>query len=135
MKIFLIVIIVLLIGIQFIPVDRSNPPVIYNVKWDSQQTQEFAQRACYDCHSNETNWPWYSYTAPASWFLASHVSEGREHMNFSTGKLDDAGEAAEEVELGKMPLKSYLLLHGEADLTEEEKKAFIAGLKKTFGSE
>ena len=93
-------------------------------------------RACGDCHSNETKWPWYSNIAPLSWSIYNHVMEGREHFNVSMWgiqKKNEGEDAAEEVEEGKMPLKSYLLAHPEARLSDAEKKELIAGLKRTFG--
>jgi hypothetical protein len=131
-KIF-IVIVVILVGIQFVPVERTNPPVTHQVKWDNPKTYDYAKRACYDCHSNETVWPWYSKVAPVSWLVAHDVEEGRRHLNFSTGKLDDAHESAEEVSEGKMPLDKYVFLHSEAAFSEQEKQEFIEGLKRTFG--
>jgi hypothetical protein len=134
-KFIYLLLFVAVVGIQFIPVEISNPPVTENVYWDSQQTFELAKRACYDCHSNETQWPWYSRIAPVSWFIANDVNEAREHLNFSTGNLKNAKEAAEEVMEEKMPLKSYLFLHPKAKLSQEEKQAFIKGLKNTFGTD
>jgi hypothetical protein len=125
--------IITIIGIQFIPVEMTNPPVTETVSWDSQQTFDFAKRACYDCHSNETKWPWYSKIAPVSWFIAGDVNEAREHLNFSTGNLKEAKDAAEEVMEERMPLRRYLFLHSEAKLSQEEKQAFMKGLRNTFG--
>src|SRR3954449_12180710 len=72
--------------IQLIPYGHShaNPPVLKEPKWDSPQTRALAQRACFDCHSNETTWPWYTHIAPVSWLIARDVIEGRQHLNFST---------------------------------------------------
>jgi len=123
------------IAIQFVPVNRTNPPIVSEPKWDSPQTEALARRACYDCHSNETKWPWYSYIAPISWNVADHVTEGRKKFNMSEWEQGDGDEAAEEVEEGGMPLGQYLLAHPEARLTDEEKKQFIAGLQVTFGGE
>lgn len=89
-----------LLGIQFVPVDKSNPPVVSEPEWDSPQTQTLVERACYDCHSNQTKWPWYSNVAPVSWVLAHNVQEGREKLNFSelganTGRGNESNEAEE----------------------------------------
>jgi cytochrome c551/c552 len=95
-RILLIIIGLLLlafIGIQFIPVKRTNPLVTTQLKWDSPQTQALARRACMDCHSNETVWPWYSYVAPASWLIYYDVERGRSQLNLST--LGTAGQRAE----------------------------------------
>lgn len=116
---------------------RTNPPVTQGPQWDSPRTEELARRACFDCHSNETRWPWYASFAPVSWRLAHHVEDGREHMNFS--EFDrvqrHADEAAEEVAEGNMPLWDYELLHPSARLTEAEREELIRGLRATLGSD
>lgn len=119
--------------IQFFPVDRTNPPVKSEPNWDSPKSKEYAVRACYDCHSNKTKWPLYSYVAPLSWFVTSHVIEGREDLNFSEFKPGDGKEAAEVVEHDIMPLESYIILHPDANLTDKEKIEFVKGLVATFG--
>lgn len=132
-----IVIIVLLILIQFVPVDRSNPPVTREVQWDSPETRALAQRACFDCHSNETVWPWYSYVAPVSLYLAHHVDDGRRHLNFSTWDQpnEDSEHIIKVVQDGSMPLWDYVLAHSEADLDQAEKEALIAGLQATLAND
>jgi len=133
MKKFIIAVIGLLIVIQFIPVERTNPSATYQVKWDNPNTYKYARRACFDCHSNETAWPWYSYVAPVSWLVSHDVLDGRKHLNFSTGEIDDAHESTELVSSGEMPLSLYVLMHSKAELNNKEKKEFVDGLKKTFG--
>ena len=132
-----IVIIVLLVLIQFIPVNRTNPAVTQEVKWDSPETRALAQRACFDCHSNETVWPWYSYVAPISLRVAEHVDDGRRHLNFST--WDQANEESEKIieviQNGEMPLWDYLLMHPEAKLSDAEKEALITGLQTTLDND
>jgi hypothetical protein len=123
------------IAIQFVPVERGNPPAEARVFWRDQATERTAREACYDCHSYETDYPWYAYVAPASWKIAADVAEGREHMNFSLNVEDDRDEAAEKVREGEMPLWSYTLLRSDADLTEEEREKFATGLEKTFSDE
>ena len=140
MKKILLALVVLFVLIQFIPYgkDHTNPPVVAEPNWDSPRTKELFMRACGDCHSNETKWPWYSNIAPLSWSIYHHVVEGREHFNVSMWghqKKNEGEDAAEEVEEGEMPLKSYLLAHPEARLSDSEKKELIEGLKKTFGEE
>jgi hypothetical protein len=129
----------LLILIQLVPYGRNheNPPVLAEPPWDSPQTRETFYQVCGDCHSNTTEWPWYSSIAPASWLVASDVEEARSHLNVSEwGRGENhADEAAEEVEDGEMPLWYYLPLHPEARLTEVEKEAFVRGLVATFGRE
>ncbi|MBE7552383.1 MAG: heme-binding domain-containing protein [Anaerolineales bacterium] len=137
------------IAIQFVPVKTTNPPVVSEPQWDSPQTKALVERACYDCHSNETKWTWYSKIAPVSWYVAHDVQEGRDALNFSEwrvskgegaeGREDDEGEEFEEIteviSEGEMPPRQYLLMHPEARLTDTEINALIAGLKATFGAE
>lgn len=119
--------------IQLIPVDRSNPPVTQEVKWDSAETRALAVRACYDCHSNETVWPAYAYIAPISLVVAHHVEDGRRVLNFSEwDRPNHAHDMVEVIEAGDMPLDSYLPLHPEAELTDAEKQELIAGIKNTL---
>lgn len=126
-----------LIIIQLVRPARTNPVV------DSSRTLQarvqvpadvdaILKRSCYDCHSFETRWPWYSNVAPASWWLADHVSEGREHMNFSEWAQydnDDAEdlfeEIVEEIRKGGMPLGSYTMIHSDANLSEVDKRKLI----------
>lgn len=123
---------VLFLGIQWIPCSVQNPPVEISVDWDSAQTRDLFRRACADCHSNETAWPWYSRIAPVSWFVRSHVVEGREDFNVSVPGEIETDEIAHKIRSGKMPLPSYTWMHPEARLTEQEKKDLIQGLEKTF---
>jgi len=140
MKKIISIVIVLLIAIQFVPYgkDHSNPAVVAEPKWDAPKTRELFMKACVDCHSHETKWPAYSNVAPISWIVYHHVMDGREHFNVSNWghqKKNKGDEAAEELEEGEMPLKSYLIAHPEAKLTDDEKKILIQGLKNTFGEE
>ncbi|NPA04382.1 MAG: heme-binding domain-containing protein [Epsilonproteobacteria bacterium] len=138
MKKALLILGIIFILIQFIPVDRSNPPVKAEPNWDSPETRELFMRACGDCHSHNTKWPWYSYIAPISWLIAYDVKEGREHFNVSMWgyqKKNKADEAVEEILEGEMPPFLYTLMHPEARLSPTEKKKLIEGLKRTFGIE
>ncbi len=130
--------VVLLILIRLIPFghDHVNPPVVQEPNWDSPTTRELAVRACFDCHSNETAWPWYSNIAPVSWLVYRDVLEGREHLNFSDwgaarGESREPGESAEAVERGKMPPAYYVWMHPDAKLTDAEKQQLIQGLQIT----
>lgn len=117
----------LLIAIQLIPVHRTNPPVVADFDGPSP-VRVVIKASCYDCHSHETSWPWYSRVAPMSWLVAHDVEEARGHLNFSQwGTLDAkrreklTEEIWEEVEEGEMPLKVYLLAHPDARLSEAAK--------------
>ena len=127
---------VLLLGfglIQLVPYghDHTNPPVVQEPQWDSQQTRELAQRTCFDCHSNETVWPWYSNGAPVSWLLQHDVEEGRQMLNFSEwdkyGNPYMADAVLRVLQEGKMPPAQYLPLHPEAKLSAEEKQQLLDG--------
>lgn len=116
-----------LIVIQFIPVDTSNPPVTADVP-SSPEVKAVLRRACYDCHSNETRWPWYSRVAPASWLTARDVREGRAELNFSTWneystqqRVKKIKESWEEVAEGEMPPWFYLPAHRDARLSAEDR--------------
>lgn len=119
--------------LQAVPYGRAhgNPPVTGEPAWPSPRARELARRACFDCHSHETVWPWYSHVAPISWLVQQDVDEGREHLNFSAWDRPqkNAHEAAEEVEEGAMPLPKYLRLHPEARLSDAEKAELVAALK------
>lgn len=117
---------VVFVGIQFKTVDRSNPPVTQVVD-APPEVMAILKRSCFDCHSNETVWPWYSRIAPISWRVAGHVDHGRKHVNFSTWDEYDAEDRAdiihesyEEAEEGHMPLPDYLRMHPEAALSAED---------------
>ena len=125
--------------LQVVPYGRthSNPPVTGEPQWASAETRDLAFRACYDCHSNETKYPWYSNVAPVSWLTQNHIDEGRSNLNFSEfatnpGKTD---EALKVIENGEMPPNYYTWfgLHATSKLTENEKLQLIAGLKATPG--
>jgi len=120
--------------IQFIPVDTTNPPVVNEPNWDSQQTRALTQRACFDCHSNETVWPTYTKIAPVSWVIANHVLEGRETLNFSQWNPNRRNEAIETIIEGEMPPLYYTAIHPEARLSALEKQQLVSGLQNTFSN-
>ncbi|WP_428024838.1 heme-binding domain-containing protein [Arcobacter sp.] len=133
-------IVVAAVLIQFIPYgkDYTNPPVVSEPQWDSMQTKVLFDKACANCHSNNTIYPWYSKVAPISWLVAFDVEEGREHFNVSmwgAQRKNKGDEAAKEVKDGEMPPIYYLPTHPEAKLTQSETQQLILGLEKTFGSE
>lgn len=128
-------ILVIFVLIQLIPFGRQkdNPPVNQEPQWDSQQTRDLAQAACFDCHSNETVWPWYSNIAPVSWLITNDVNEGRAYLNFSDWgrRHEEVGEIGEAVSRGYMPPSYYGLMHPEAKLSAAEKQALVQGLTAT----
>lgn len=127
-KKILIGIVILLVVIQFFGPEKTNPPVKADLIADVS-VKTILKTSCYDCHSNETVYPWYSNIVPVSYFLMNHINEGREHLNFSdwenldsTKKEKLLKEIWEEVEKNKMPLSSYLKLHSEAELDNTQKE-------------
>lgn len=111
---------------------RTNPPVIHDLMASSATPPQVAamlHAACYDCHSSETLWPWYSHIAPMSWLIASDVKEGREHLNLSDWPNDNPMRAAkrlenmsDEISSGEMPLPKYTKIHADARLTRIQRK-------------
>ena len=129
--------VIVLALIQVVPYgrDHTNPPVGQEPPWNTAETRDLAKRACFDCHSNETKWPWYSNIAPASWLTQRDTVQGRRKMNFSEWNVPQkkAEDAAEEVQKGEMPPWFYTPLHASANLTPPERQALIAGLQATIG--
>ena len=123
--------------IQFIPYGRNHtdPPATKEPAWNSPGTRALFRRACFDCHSNETVWPWYSHVAPVSWLVQNDVDGGRSHLNFSQWDRPQrhATDVAAQVKQGDMPLWYYLPLHPAARLTSAEKQALIDGAEKSLG--
>jgi len=133
----LVVVLVVFGLIQLVPYgrDHTNPPVQQEPNWDSARTRELADRACFDCHSNKTRWPWYSSVAPVSWLVQRDVNEGRSKFNFSEWgrRRPDGNEMSEVVREGEMPPWFYLPLHSEARLSTAEKDELVRGLQATAG--
>jgi hypothetical protein len=102
--------------------------------WDSPATRAYAVTACFDCHSNQAVWPWYSNIAPVSWLVQHDVDEGRVVLNYSDwGRAQEGDESAGAVSEGEMPPFVYILTHPDANFSEADKAAFIRGLIATFG--
>jgi mono/diheme cytochrome c family protein len=123
--------------IQFVPFGRThlNPPATREPSWNSPATRELFRRACFDCHSNQTVWPWYANVAPVSWLLQRDVNGGRTHLNFTEWDRPQrhAKDVAAEVKQSDMPPWFYLPLHAAARLTEAEKQALMDGAGKSLG--
>jgi hypothetical protein len=117
--------------------DHSNPPITGEPDWATPKTRELMDRACFDCHSNEVEWPWYSNIAPMSWTVWKHVKDGRNKVNYSEFDRPqrEADESFEEVEKGSMPPPYYTFggLHPDANLTDAEFSALLDGLRATPG--
>lgn len=141
MKKILIALLVVLVVLQFFQIDKTNPAIDESKDFlKTQNTPDeiasIIKTSCYDCHSNESKYPWYSNVQPAGWFLKDHIDEGRRELNFSTftdyelkrqdHKLE---ECIEYIEKDEMPLGSYTLVHREAALTEVQKNTLIEYFK------
>jgi hypothetical protein len=144
--------IVLIALIQFIPTQHSNPPAADPVVFADPNAEAIARRACYDCHSNQTVWPWYAYIAPFSWYTINHVAEGRAQLNFSdvaatltqaragdedgeqTTMAELAEESAETINKNEMPPAYYTLIHTDALLSAADKATLIAGINQALAN-
>jgi len=132
-----IALVVVVVALQFVPVEKTNPAG-HGQLAAPPEVQALLQRACYDCHSNETVWPWYSHIAPASLLIASDVKKGRKEVNFSTWEQYDESrrarklkEIAKQVEKGDMPLFYYLPLHPDAKLSAAERERIVKWAKQS----
>lgn len=132
------VLVALFLAIQLLPVEKTNPEETAPIQIADVKAKAVLDRACMDCHSNNTVWPWYASVAPVSWKIEEHVEHGREELNFSdwgnysTKKaLHKLEEIVEEVEEGHMPEDGYTLMHPEAKITHED----LAVLKAWVNSE
>lgn len=134
--------IVFLVSIQFISVEKTNPPVDVALSLKApDDVMIILKKGCYDCHSNETKWPYYSDIAPASFFIASHVKKGRKALNFSTYeeidpkiKKERLKRAIMTINNGMMALPSYLSVHNEAMLSKKEKAVLTKWFEKEIES-
>ena len=136
-RIIWISLIAIFVIIQLFPADRpevveNNPQDLFVNNQIPDSVGLILKDACYDCHSNETVYPWYAYVAPVSWLVAQDTWMGREHLNFSEwesyDKMDKAkqlGDIAEEVEDGAMPMPIYILMHPEAKLTLKQRETLM----------
>ena len=133
----LVVLVVVFVAIQFVPYGwkHSNPPVTQDAPWPDAESEHLARVACYDCHSNETNWKAYTYVAPISWLSVHDVEEGRSKLNFSEwdGDRGNVDEAGETIEGGSMPPTQYTIVHRDANLSDAEKQKLIAALNAMDG--
>lgn len=140
-KIFYVLLLAIIL-IQFFPIDKTNPAInkgvdFLTIKNTPESTAQLIKNSCYDCHSNETKYPWYSNIQPVGWFLQNHFVDGRKHLNFSTFAINDSKkqahkleEAIEMIEKKEMPLDSYMIGHPEANLTDENRTELVSYLKK-----
>ncbi len=140
-KWYWILVIVILIVIQFFRIDKTNPPVdaskdFLSITNPPADIAKMIKTSCYDCHSNESVYPWYSNVAPASWYLKNHINEARKRVNFSEWANYPAEKAlrkleacSEDIEENEMPLGAYTLIHSEAKLNPEQSKKLAEWFK------
>ena len=136
-KIIALVFLVVLVGIQFVPTNRNQSEVVPKsdfmlVNNVPQGVQDKLKVSCYDCHSNNTAYPWYNKIQPAAWFLEDHIKEGKDELNFNEwGELSDRRKNSKlrsiisQIEDDEMPLDSYTFIHWDAKFSELEKKEII----------
>jgi len=136
-KIIVIVLLVAFVGIQFIPTTRNQSETVpqsdfMQVHRVPEAIQEKLQTSCYDCHSNNTQYPWYNKIQPVAWFLEDHIKEGKAELNFnewdslsSRRKASKLRSIIKQIESGEMPLDSYTIIHKDAEFSEEEAENMI----------
>lgn len=145
MKIVKIIALVLLVGfavIQFVPTERNQSHVVPKTDFllannPSENMRTLLQESCYDCHSNNTDYPWYNKIQPAAWFLEDHIKEGKAELNFNTWneysnrrKNSKLKSIINQIENDDMPLFSYTLIHSDAVLSKSEKELVIGYMKQ-----
>jgi hypothetical protein len=133
---------ILFVLIQFIRIDKTNPKIdktqdFISIYKPNETVRNTLKSSCYDCHSSESKYPWYSNISPVSWMLKHHINEGREELNFSEWgtfttkrKMKKLEEIVAEVEDGEMPMTPYIMMHSEAKMSEASRKAFLDFFKK-----
>lgn len=145
-KKILLALLIVFVAIQFIqPVHNKSEQVLptdfAKVLVVPNNVQTLLQNACYDCHSNNTNYPWYSNIQPMAWLMASHIKNGKAKLNFSDfgnnttrKQISKLKEIANQIKDDEMPISSYKVMHKKANLTKEEKSAIIDWMNKTADS-
>ncbi|WP_282030735.1 heme-binding domain-containing protein [Winogradskyella eximia] len=136
-KKIVLVLLVAFVGIQFIPTERNQSDIVpvtdfMLVNKVPNNIKNKLQVSCYDCHSNNTNYPWYNKIQPVAWFLEDHIKEGKAELNFSKwDSLSNRRKASKlrsiikQIESDKMPLESYTVIHKDAEFSEQEKTTII----------
>ena len=137
LKIIVLVVLLGFVGIQFVPTDPNLSDVVpdtdfMSVNQVAKDIEHDLRESCYDCHSNNTQYPWYNKVQPIAWFLEEHIKEGKEELNFNEwGDYSDRRKRsklksiASQIEDDKMPLSSYTLIHKDAKLSVEEKERIL----------
>ena len=141
-----LILLLALIVIQFVRPTRNESKAVLatdirQVTSVPPNVQNLLSRSCYDCHSNNTRYPWYMNIQPVAWYLADHVKEGKRELNFSefgsyTSKKQrhKLEEISKEVQEGEMPLSSYTLIHGDAKLSDAERTIITTWADSLFAT-
>lgn len=133
LKWFIFLVVAALLVTVIALLNETNPPVTGQPAWDSPQTLALAQRACFDCHSNETVWPWYDRLPVSSWIAVFDTLRGRRALNFSEWQAGGRSRDMSEVILrGSMPPALYTMLHPDAILNPQEQQQLIQGLQNSL---
>jgi len=146
LKIIAIIALVALIGIQFVPTSRNQSDIVPVTDFIStnnppKEVASILRTSCYDCHSNNTKYPWYNKIQPVAWYLEDHVSHGKEEFNFSEfGDYSDRRKKSKlksfisQLEKDKMPLESYTLINRDAKISDSEKELVLSWVNKLLDS-
>ncbi len=122
--------------IQLVPFghDHTNPPTVSEPKWVNPEARALVKEHCFQCHSNETEWPWYSNIAPASWLIAMDVKEGRQQFNFSDWQANpgEVDEMVQEIQSGGMPPIQYWIFHPNSKMNDQQKQQLIQALEQSI---
>ncbi|WP_339887195.1 heme-binding domain-containing protein [uncultured Flavobacterium sp.] len=141
-KIILLILLIVFVGIQFFPTKRNQSESVPNTDFMvvnnvPQNIYNSLQTSCYDCHSNNTSYPWYNKVQPVAWILENHIEEGKSELNFSEWesysdrrKRSKLKSIISQIEDDKMPLTSYTLIHRDAVLSKEQKTEIIDWITK-----
>lgn len=132
LRLVIVALAVVFVAIQFVPYgrDHTQPPVTQEAPWATPEARQIAVQSCYDCHSDQTKWRWYTNVAPFSWYVQNHVDDGRRALNFSEWNgRQRSRDLVEVVNGGSMPPLSYVLLHPSAKLSASEKQKLIPALQ------
>ena len=145
-KIVALVLLVCFVGIQFVPTELNQSDIVPKTDFllvnnPPENISTLLQESCYDCHSNNTDYPWYNKIQPTAWFLENHIADGKEELNFNEWdaysnrrKNSKLKSIISQVEDDEMPLLSYTLIHKDAKLSKSEKTLIIDYMKKLKGN-
>lgn len=141
-KIILLILLIVFVGIQFIPTKRNLSEIVPNTDFMivnnvPNNIKATLQTSCYDCHSNNTSYPWYNTVQPVAWFLENHIEEGKAELNFSEWdnysnrrKKSKLKSIVSQIKDNKMPLSSYTFIHKNTIISNNQKKEIIAWINE-----